>query len=79
MIKNNIGRPVKVNYKILARLEEALENGANVTKACKYAGISRETFYRYFKNEDVFAERIRIARRRSLVISLPDFCDILSK
>lgn len=79
MIKNNIGRPVIVNYRTLARLEEALENGANVTKACKYAGISRETFYRYVKNEDIFAERIRIARRRSLVVSMPDFRDMFSK
>lgn len=64
MIKKNIGRPPKVNYKIMAKLEDALANGANVCEACKYAGISRDTYYRYLNEEEVFAKRMRMAYRK---------------
>lgn len=65
MIKKNIGRPPKVNYKVMAKLEDALKNGANVTQACSYASVSRDTYYRYLNNENVFAERMAAARRKT--------------
>jgi hypothetical protein len=35
--------------------------GASVTKACKYAGISRDTWYRWLKERQGFAERVAAA------------------
>lgn len=69
MVKKNMGRPLKVNYMIMARLEDALRNGASVSEACKYAGISRDTYYRYMNNEDVFAKRIKAARNKHKLLA----------
>ena len=57
-----VGRPPKVNYKIIIRLVDAIQHNANITDACRYAGISRDTFYRYLKSEEVFAEKMAIAK-----------------
>ncbi len=57
-----VGRPPKVNYKIIIKLADAIQHNANVTDACRYAGISRDTFYRYLNNEEVFAEKMATAK-----------------
>jgi DNA invertase Pin-like site-specific DNA recombinase len=60
-IKKAIGRPPKVNYKIIIRLADSIQHNASVTEACRYAGISRDTYYRHL-NEPVFAETMTIAK-----------------
>lgn len=67
--KKAIGRPAKVDYKVMGKLEDALQYGATVSEACYYAGISRDTFYRYFRNEKVFADKMEAARNRLLRIA----------
>lgn len=67
--KKNIGRPAKVNYTVMSKLEDALQYGATVSEACYYAGISRDTFYRYFRNEEVFAKKMEAARNKLLYIA----------
>lgn len=57
-----IGRPLKVNYKIIIKLADAIQHNSNITDACRYAGISRDTFYRYLNNEAVFAEKMAVAK-----------------
>ena len=64
--KKTIGRPQKVDYQIMGKLEDALQYGATVSEACYYAGISRDTFYRYFRNEEVFAKKMEAARNKLL-------------
>lgn len=59
--KKAIGRPLKVDYKIIIKLADAIQHNANITDACRYAGISRDTFYRHLSNE-VFAEKMTIAK-----------------
>lgn len=59
--KKATGRPLKVDYKIIIKLADALQHNANITDACRYAGISRDTFYRHLNNE-VFAETMAIAK-----------------
>lgn len=68
--KNAIGRPSKVDYRIMIKLADAIQHNANITDACRYAGISRDTFYRHLNNE-VFAEKIAIAKdnQNKLVMS----------
>lgn len=53
-----VGRPPKVNYKIIIKLADAIQHNTNITDACRYAGISRDTFYRHLNNEEVFAEKM---------------------
>lgn len=69
MLKKNVGRPLKVDYKLMSRLEDALRNGANVTEACNYAGISRDTYYRYLITHDVFAYRMQKARKTKTILA----------
>ena len=42
--KKPIGRPQKVNYQIISKLEDSLQYGSTISEACYYAGISRDTF-----------------------------------
>lgn len=70
--KKAIGRPNKVNYTVMSMLEDALRNGASVTEACEFADISRDTFYRHFRNEIVFAEKMKTARTTNLYLSIPN-------
>jgi ACT domain-containing protein len=57
-----IGRPPKVNYKIIIKLADAIQHNSNITDACRYARISRSTYYYYLNNEEVFAEKMAIAK-----------------
>lgn len=59
--KKAIGRPLKVDYKIIVKLADAIQHNSNITDACRYAGISRDTFYRHLNNE-VFSEKMAIAK-----------------
>ncbi|HSW37475.1 MAG TPA: helix-turn-helix domain-containing protein [Candidatus Saccharimonadales bacterium] len=65
------GRPPKVNYKIIIKLADAIQHNSNITDACRYAGISRDTFYRHLNNEEVFAEKMATAKtnRNNVVFS----------
>jgi len=61
-IRKSAGRPLKVDYKITIKLVDAIQHNANVTDACKYAGISRDTYYRHLNSEEVFAEKMNTAK-----------------
>lgn len=60
-IKNAIGRPPKVTYKTMIRLVDAIQHNSTISEACRYAGISRNTYYSYLNNE-VFAEKMIVAK-----------------
>lgn len=70
-IKKPIGRSPKVDFKTIIKLADALQHSANISDACRYAGISRDTYYRYMKNEPVFAEKMgqAIANQYTVVFS----------
>lgn len=55
------GRPHKVNYRTMIRLADAIQHNATITEACRYAGISRDSYYRYLNNNPVFAEMMATA------------------
>ncbi len=63
-MKSSVGRPPKVNYKIMFRLADALQYSASVSDACRYAGISRDTFYHYMNSNPVFSEMMCAAKKR---------------
>mgnify|MGYP001588212669 CR=1 FL=1 len=41
------GRPTVVTPEVVRKLEQAFSIDATITEACSYAGISRDTFYRW--------------------------------
>ena len=62
MVKRVVGRPVKVDYKVMMKLADALQHSATVSDACRYAGISRDTYYRHLNNEPTFKVKMEIAK-----------------
>ncbi len=63
VIKNSLGRPAKVNHKIINKLADSNQNNYSVIDACKYARVSRDTYYRHLKSESMFAEAMTAANQ----------------
>lgn len=61
-IPKAVGRRPKVNYKIMIKLADAIQHNASITEACRYSGISKDTYFRYMKDNEVFAEKMAIAK-----------------
>jgi len=61
-VKNAVGRPLKVDAKVITKLIAAIQTNSNIKDACRYAGISRQTYYAYMNNEEVFAEKMETAK-----------------
>lgn len=61
-IRKTVGRPTKINYRIIIKLADSIQHNATITEACRYAGISRQTYYYYLNSEEVFAEKMTIAK-----------------
>lgn len=61
-IRKAVGKPTKINYRIIIKLADAIQHNANITDACRYAGISRQTYYHYLNTEEVFAETMNKAK-----------------
>lgn len=55
-IKKAIGRPPKVNYKVITKLADSIQHNSTITEACRYAGVSRTVYYYHFNNNQVFSE-----------------------
>jgi ACT domain-containing protein len=61
-VQKAVGRRPKVNYKTMIKLADAIAHNSNITDACRYARISRSTYYHYLNNEEVFAEKMAKAK-----------------
>lgn len=44
------------------KLEAAFNYDFNITEACQYAGIHRQTFYEWLADDDVFSYRMSVAQ-----------------
>lgn len=62
MVPKAIGRPTKVNYKTIIKLADSIQHNATVSEACRYAKISRDTYYRHLNTNSVFSEKMAIAK-----------------
>lgn len=49
--KTKMGRDPIMTPERVKKLEEAFMNGLNVTEACSYSGITRQTYYNYMDEE----------------------------
>lgn len=58
MINKSVGRPPVLTYETMIKLADAIQHNSTITEACRYSGISRDTFYRYMKTQPVFAEKM---------------------
>lgn len=61
-IKKAVGRPPKVNFKIINRLADSISHNYTISDGCQYAGISRQTFYRHLNSNKMFAKEIATAK-----------------
>ena len=59
-----VSKPTEYNLTTLAHLEQAFNSDYNVTAACRYAGISRDTYYRWLKDVPGFAEKMEDAQNK---------------
>lgn len=59
--KKAVGRPTKVNWSVIVKLADSIQHNSTITEACRYTGISRDTFYRHMNNE-VFATKMEVAK-----------------
>lgn len=53
-----MGRPTVITSDVLIKLEYAFGIGSSASEACAYAGICRDTFYDYIKNNPDFSDKI---------------------
>lgn len=55
------GGPSKVNHRTIIKLTDLIQHNATIAEACRYAGISRSTYFYHMRNE-VFAEKMAVAK-----------------
>lgn len=53
----------KMDNKTVGLLEQAFQLDYNVTQACIHAGISRETYYRHYNSNEVFRDKMDVAKQ----------------
>ena len=68
-IKNAVGRPPKLNFKIINKLSDSISHNYNISDSCKFAKISRSSYYHYLNNNSVFADEMELARKKQNKVS----------
>jgi ACT domain-containing protein len=74
MIKKTNGRPPKITIGTMDKIADAIQNNYSVTDACRYAKVSRDTFYRYLNTEPLFTEKIIAAYENQSTFVLCHLC-----
>lgn len=67
--KNEGGRPPKMNAKTVSKLEEAYKCDFTNEEAWDHAGISKATYYRHYKADNRFRDRMDRAQRYALTLA----------
>lgn len=57
-----MGRPRKITKEVVGKLEYAFMRGFNISEACDYAAISRDTYYEKLKQSKEFSDRMERAK-----------------
>jgi len=57
-IKKAVGRPQEFNFRIVNKLADSISNNYPISDSCKFARISKNTYYRYLKSEPMFREKM---------------------
>ena len=61
------GRPKKVTKEVVGKLEEAFSWDCTIEEACLYAGIHRDTYYEYIKENPAFSDRVSELRQNPVL------------
>ncbi len=61
-IRKAVGRKPKVTYTTMLRLADAIQHNSTISEACRWAGISRTTFFYYMRTSEVFADKMEAAK-----------------
>ena len=61
------GRPRAVDKVVVAKLEMAFVCGANVSEACRAAGVSRDAYYNFVGWEPRYADRFKLLRQEPVL------------
>lgn len=57
-----VGRPTDMTPSLVTKLMAAFNNGFNVVEACQYGGISKQTYYRWLKEDTEFSDLMEHAK-----------------
>lgn len=61
-ISKKVGRPTDLVPETVTKLESILKIGGTIEEATTYAGIARETYYRWLKSNDSFVTKMERAK-----------------
>ena len=64
------GRPTKRSPETVAKLEEAFSLGSTVVGACLYAGIGKNTYYRWCEEDPEFRDRMELLKETQVLSAL---------
>lgn len=64
-----MARPTKRSEELVSKLEYAFALGCSVTEACLYAGISRETYYKWCKEDLTLSDRMEELKETPILIA----------
>ncbi len=73
------GRPTVMTTDTVNKLEAAFTNGLNVSEACLYANISRQTYYAYCKETEGFSDRVELLRTNVSMIAKQKVVEAIRK
>lgn len=62
MTKHPGGRPSKKDEETVKKLEEAFKNDFTVERACRFAGISTQTYYNWCEDDEEFFGKMERAQ-----------------
>lgn len=62
MIPKAVGRPNKVDMRVVIKLADMIQHNATISEACEFAGISRQTYHYYYRNNYYFRNKMNIAK-----------------
>ncbi len=68
-IKKPVGRPPRLNLKIVDKLAYYIERNYSISDACKFTRISRSTYYYYLNNEPLFSDTMASAHKNQNKVS----------
>lgn len=60
--KRRAGRTSKYSMEIVSKLELAFKNDFNISQACDYANISRDTYYKWLEEKRGFSDKMEAAQ-----------------
>jgi hypothetical protein len=62
MIPKAVGRPNKVDMRVVIKLADMIQHNSTISEACEFAGISRETYHYYYRNNSYFRNKMIVAK-----------------